>query len=109
MHASSHSGGHFLADGSVACAQVRVSEYNQLKGQVNALNRKATGNLAVRDLAGLVPKDDCVATENLVTLFAVVSKSARNEWLGCYEQLSDFVVRFKGADSLHFPMQRAHR
>ena len=29
-------------------AQVRVSEYNQLKGQLGALNRKRAGNLAVR-------------------------------------------------------------
>ena len=36
--------------------QVRVSEYNQLKGQVNAMNRKQTGNLAVRDLSGVVSK-----------------------------------------------------
>ena len=36
--------------------QVRVSEYNQLKGQVNAMSRKQTGNLAVRDLSGVVSK-----------------------------------------------------
>lgn len=35
---------------------MRVSEYNQLKGQLAVLNRKRTGNLAVRDLAGLVDK-----------------------------------------------------
>lgn len=34
--------------------QVRVSEYNQLKGQLAALNRKRTGNLAVRELSNLV-------------------------------------------------------
>ncbi len=39
--------------------QVRVSEYNQLKGQVNAMNRKQTGNLAVRDLSGIVHKCAC--------------------------------------------------
>lgn len=73
--------------------QVRVGEYNQLKAQVGALNRKQTGNLAVRDLAGLVHKDDVVATENLVTMFVVVPKPSRAEWLASYEQLSDFVVR----------------
>ena len=36
--------------------QVRVSEYNQLKAQVNAMSRKQTGNLAVRDLSGVVHK-----------------------------------------------------
>ena len=72
--------------------QVRVGEYNQLKSQVAALNRKQTGNLAVRDLAGLVQRDDLVATENLVTMFVVVPKQSRREWLATYEQLSDFVV-----------------
>lgn len=72
--------------------KVRVGEYNQLKAQVGALNRKQTGNLAVRDLAGLVHKDDVVATENLVTMFVVVPKPSRTEWLTSYEQLSDFVV-----------------
>ena len=72
--------------------QVRVGEYNQLKAQVGAMNRKQTGNLAVRDLAGLVHKDNVVATENLVTVFVVVPKQSRAEWLTSYEQLSDFVV-----------------
>ena len=35
-----------------------------------------------------------MATENLTTLFAVVPKSGKSEWLTSYEQLSDFVVRF---------------
>ena len=41
--------------------QVRVSEYNQLKGQLAALNRKRTGNLAVRDLSNIVDAE--VSTE----------------------------------------------
>ena len=38
-------------------------------------------------------RDDAVSTENLTTLFAVVPKSGKGEWLSSYEQLSDFVVR----------------
>jgi len=38
-------------------------------------------------------RDDTVSTENLTTLFAVVPKSGKGEWLGSYEQISDFVVR----------------
>ena len=72
---------------------MRVGEYNQLKAQVAALNRKQTGNLAVRDLAGLVHRDEVVSTENLGTMFVVVPKLARAEWLATYEQLSEFVVR----------------
>ncbi len=73
-------------------AQVRMSEYNQLKGLVTAAARKQTGSLAVRDLTGLVKADDAVNTENLITLFAVVTKQDKSEWLSTYETLSDFVV-----------------
>lgn len=76
----------------VHATQVRVSEYNQLKGQLAALNRKRTGNLAVRELAGLVDKEDAVATENLMSLFVVVPKTSKADWTGGYERLSDFVV-----------------
>ncbi len=72
--------------------QVRMSEYNQLKGQVTAAARKQTGSLAVRDLTGLVSEEDAVNTENLLSLFTVVSKHDKNEWLSTYETLSDFVV-----------------
>lgn len=69
-----------------------MSEYNQLKGQVTAAARKQTGSLAVRDLTGLVSEEDAVNTENLLTLFTVVSKHDSKEWLSTYETLSDFVV-----------------
>ena len=72
--------------------QVRMSEYNQLKGQVTAAARKQTGSLAVRDLTGLVSEEDAVNTENLLSLFTVVSKHDKGEWLSTYETLSDFVV-----------------
>lgn len=73
--------------------QVRMSEYNQLKGQVTAAARKQTGSLAVRDLTGLIKPTDAVNTENLITLFTVVSKHDKAEWLTTYETLADFVVR----------------
>ena len=78
-----------------------MSEYNQLKGQVTAANRKQTGSLAVRDLTGLVSEDDAVNTENLLTLFTVVSKHDKNEWLTTYETLSDFVVSLTDASCSH--------
>ena len=73
-------------------AQVRVSEYNQLKGQVNQQNRKQTGSLAVRDLAGVVSSKGIISTENLVTLFVVVSKHTKLEWQSSYEKFCEFVV-----------------
>lgn len=69
-----------------------MSEYNQLKGLVTAAARKQTGSLAVRDLTGLVKPSDAVNTENLITLFTVVAKQDKSEWLTTYETLSDFVV-----------------
>lgn len=75
--------------------QIRVSEYNQLKGQVNQQNRKATGSLAVRDLSGLVSSKDIISTENLVTLFVIVSKHNKLEWQSSYEKFCEFVVSHK--------------
>ncbi len=72
--------------------QVRVSEYNQVKGQVNQQSRKQTGSLAVRDLAGVVTSKDIISTENLVTLFVVVSKHTKLEWQSSYEKFCEFVV-----------------
>ena len=74
-------------------AQVRMGEYNQLKGQLTAIARKAGGSLAVRDLGGILKPGDLVDTENLTTLFVVVQAHTKGEWLKNYETLSDFVVR----------------
>jgi len=59
---------------------------------VQAILRKQTGSLAVRDLSGVVSPDQLVNTENLTTLVAVVPKASRSEWLTSYELLTDFVV-----------------
>ena len=75
--------------------QVRVSEYNQVKGQVNQQSRKQTGSLAVRALAGVVSSKDIISTENLVTLFVVVSKHTKLEWLSSYEKFCEFVVSYE--------------
>lgn len=34
-----------------------------------------------------------MATENLTSLFVVVPKTSKSDWLGNYEKLSEFVVR----------------
>lgn len=81
--------------------QIRVSEYNQLKGQMNQQNRKATGSLAVRDLSGLVSSKDIISTENLVTLFVVVSKHNKLEWQSSYEKFCEFVVSQARLESNH--------
>lgn len=69
-----------------------MQEYNQVKGQLGQISRKQTGSLAVRDLSSLVQGKDFVNTENLVTLFVVVSKHTKGDWLTNYEKLCEFVV-----------------
>ncbi|KAK4362719.1 hypothetical protein RND71_017960 [Anisodus tanguticus] len=72
--------------------KVRVSEYNNVRSQLNAINRKQTGSLAVRDLSNLVKPTDIVSSEHLTTLLAVVSKYSQKDWLSSYETLTTYVV-----------------
>ncbi|CAM8942081.1 unnamed protein product [Rhodiola kirilowii] len=72
--------------------KVRVAEYNNVRSQLNAINRKQSGSLAVRDLSNLVKLEDIVASEHLVTLLAVVPKYSQKDWLSCYETLTTYVV-----------------
>lgn len=48
--------------------------------------------MAVRDISTLVKPQQVVDSENLCTLFVVVSKYGVKEWESCYEKLCDFVV-----------------
>ncbi|CAL9085549.1 V-type proton ATPase subunit [Musa troglodytarum] len=72
--------------------KVRVAEYSNIRSQLNAINRKQSGSLAVRDISNLVNLEDIVASEHLVTLLAVVPKYSQKEWLSSYETLTTFVV-----------------
>eukprot|EP00199_Chlamydomonas_sp_CCMP681_P001609 CAMPEP_0119101894 /NCGR_PEP_ID=MMETSP1180-20130426/806_1 /TAXON_ID=3052 ORGANISM="Chlamydomonas cf sp, Strain CCMP681" /NCGR_SAMPLE_ID=MMETSP1180 /ASSEMBLY_ACC=CAM_ASM_000741 /LENGTH=371 /DNA_ID=CAMNT_0007086075 /DNA_START=51 /DNA_END=1166 /DNA_ORIENTATION=- len=72
--------------------KVKVSEYNALKTQLNALLRKQTGSLSVRDISTLVKAEHVTDSENLTTLFVVVSKYSLQEWQEAYEKLTNFVV-----------------
>ncbi|KAH9617437.1 hypothetical protein KSS87_018298 [Heliosperma pusillum] len=71
--------------------KVRVAEYNNVRSQLSAINRKQTGSLAVKDLSNLVKPEDIVSSEHLVTLLAVVSKYSQKDWLSSYETLTDYV------------------
>ncbi|KNA23913.1 hypothetical protein SOVF_019560 [Spinacia oleracea] len=72
--------------------KVRVAEYNNVRSQLNAINRKQSGSLAVRDLSNLVKPEDIITTEHMVTLLSVVSKFSQKDWLSSYETLTDYVV-----------------
>lgn len=72
--------------------KVRSAEYNNVRSQLNAINRKQTGSLAIRDLSNLVRPEDIITSEHLVTLLAVVPKYSQKDWLSCYETLTTYVV-----------------
>ncbi|XP_068666838.1 V-type proton ATPase subunit C-like [Aristolochia californica] len=72
--------------------KVRVAEYNNVRSQLNAINRKQSGSLAVRDLSNLVKPEDIITSEHLVTLLAVVPKYSQKQWLSQYETLTTHVV-----------------
>ncbi|KAH6803281.1 vacuolar ATP synthase subunit C / V-ATPase C subunit / vacuolar proton pump C subunit [Perilla frutescens var. frutescens] len=72
--------------------KVRVAEYNNVRSQLNAINRKQAGSLAVRDLSNMVKPEDIVNSEHLTTLLAVVSKYSQKDWLSSYETLTTYVV-----------------
>ncbi|XP_047939425.1 V-type proton ATPase subunit C-like [Salvia hispanica] len=72
--------------------KVRVAEYSNVRSQLNAINRKQAGSLAVCDLSNLVKPQDIVTSEHLITLLAVVSKYSQKDWLSSYETLTDYVV-----------------
>jgi len=48
--------------------QLKVTEFGQLRSQLQAAARKQQGSLAVRDLSALVAPGQLVDTENLTTL-----------------------------------------
>ncbi|KAL6996866.1 V-type proton ATPase subunit C, partial [Sarracenia purpurea var. burkii] len=70
---------------------VRVAEYNNVRSQLNAITRKQSGSLAVRDLSNLVKPRDIITSEHLTTLLAVVPKYSQKDWLSSYETLTTYV------------------
>ncbi|KAJ4846065.1 hypothetical protein Tsubulata_002587 [Turnera subulata] len=72
--------------------KVRGAEYNNVRSQLNAINRKQSGSLAVRDISDLVKPEDIVSSEHLITLIAIVPKYSQKDWLASYETLTSYVV-----------------
>ncbi|XP_078397733.1 V-type proton ATPase subunit C 1-A-like isoform X1 [Cetorhinus maximus] len=71
----------------------RAMTYNNTKGNLQNLERKAVGSLLTRTLADIVNKEDFVLdSEYLTTLLAFVPKSNYISWQKTYESLSDMVV-----------------
>ncbi|XP_055490816.1 V-type proton ATPase subunit C 1-A [Leucoraja erinacea] len=73
--------------------KARASAYNNLKGNLQNLERKNVGSLMTRSLADIVKKDDFILdSEYLTTLLVVVPKINYLEWEKTYETLADMVV-----------------
>lgn len=72
--------------------KVRGSEYNSQRSQLGQVSRKQTGSLAVKDLGTIVSEKDVINTENLITLFVVVPRHQKKEWLSCYEGITEYIV-----------------
>lgn len=70
----------------------KISEYTNLKQNVQQLERKISGNLTVRSLDGIIQKDHVLDTEYLQTIFVVIPKSLQKDWETTYTELTDFVV-----------------
>ncbi|XP_054034734.1 V-type proton ATPase subunit C 2 isoform X1 [Dryobates pubescens] len=73
--------------------KTRSAAYNNIKGNLQSLEKKTVGNLLTRTLADIVQKEDFVLnSEYLITLLVVVPKSSYAQWQKTYESLSDMVV-----------------
>ncbi|KFO75224.1 V-type proton ATPase subunit C 2, partial [Cuculus canorus] len=73
--------------------KTRSAAYNNIKGNLQSLEKKTVGNLLTRTLADIVHKEDFVLnSEYLITLLVVVPKSSYVQWQRTYESLSDMVV-----------------
>uniref|UniRef100_A0A6Q2YBV8 V-type proton ATPase subunit C n=1 Tax=Esox lucius TaxID=8010 RepID=A0A6Q2YBV8_ESOLU len=73
--------------------KARASAYNNLKGNLQNLERKNAGSLLTRSLADIVKKEDFVLdSEYLITMLVVVPKTGYADWQKCYETLSEMVV-----------------
>jgi V-type H+-transporting ATPase subunit C len=78
-------------------AKVKANGYNELKSAVANDQKKATGNLASRDLSsvlvpGVVQDGDFVQTEHLTTLVVILPEAGVKGFLEKYETYSEKVV-----------------
>jgi len=72
--------------------KTKVSELNNLKGSIQAADRKAQGNFMVRALTDIVKEDDILDTEYMSTVLVAVNKQMYKDWNSQYEKLAQFVV-----------------
>lgn len=73
--------------------KTKSNAYNQLKSNLQNMEKKQTGSLLTRNLADLVKKEHFILdSEYLTTLLVIVPKNNFNEWQAGYEKLTDMIV-----------------
>ncbi|KAL5289253.1 ATP6V1C2 family protein [Megaselia abdita] len=73
--------------------KTKSSAYNNLKGNLQNLEKKQTGSLLTRNLAELVKKEHFILdSEYLTTLLVIVPKALTEDWTLNYEKITDMIV-----------------
>ncbi|XP_022222059.2 V-type proton ATPase subunit C [Drosophila obscura] len=73
--------------------KTKSQAYNNLKGNLQNLEKKKTGSLLTRNLADLVKKEHFILdSEYLTTLLVIVPKILTNDWHANYEKITDMIV-----------------
>ncbi|XP_019865630.1 V-type proton ATPase subunit C [Aethina tumida] len=73
--------------------KTKSTAYNNLKGNLQNLEKKQTGSLLTRNLADLVQKEHFILdSEYLTTLLVIVPKAQFNDWNTTYEKITDMIV-----------------
>lgn len=73
--------------------KTKSAAYNNLKGNLQNLEKKQTGSLLTRNLADLVKREHFILdSEYLTTLLVIVPKPMVNDWNTNYEKITDMIV-----------------
>ena len=67
----------------------QLTEYNDVRGQYSAIERKDTGTLLVKSLGGLVKEKDLIEKGHLTTLLLVVPRARIEEFEQQYETMEE--------------------
>uniref|UniRef100_A0A182P2V7 V-type proton ATPase subunit C n=1 Tax=Anopheles epiroticus TaxID=199890 RepID=A0A182P2V7_9DIPT len=73
--------------------KTKSAAYNNLKGNLQNLEKKQSGSLLTRNLADLVKKEHFILdSEYLTTLLVIVPKANMGDWNAHYEKITDMIV-----------------
>lgn len=73
--------------------KTKTTSFNNLKNNLQSIERRQTGSLLVRNLNDLVTKEHFVlGSEYLTTLLVVVPRMFFKDWQAKYEKLTDMIV-----------------